>query len=183
MSNRWNRSMPWSGGRLARLIAVVLAAGSASCGHGEVGTIAAGATAPGFVLIDTRGGSVALKDLTAHGPVLINFWATWCEPCKQEVPVLNEIYRKYTPLGVTLVAISVEDRRDAIDAFSRRHKVEFPVLLDTDGEVSRRYGLIGLPMNVVVDRNGIVTTRKFGVVDAEVRSALDAVQGGRRAGR
>ncbi len=147
-----------------------------ACGQGKLGDIAPGAAAPAFRLHGPHGETVSLDDLTRQGPVLLNFWATWCEPCKQEVPALNEVYRKYKPLGVTLVAISVEDPPAAVEAFARRHKVEYPMLLDADGTVARRYGLIGVPMNVVVNRRGIVSIRKFGALDAEVRSALDAVQ-------
>jgi peroxiredoxin len=160
---------------IGRLLPIALLL-AAACSQGKLGDIAPGVTAPAFRLHSPQGDAVALDDLTRQGPVLLNFWATWCEPCKQEVPALNEVYRKYKPLGVTLVAISVEDPPAAVAAFARRHKVEYPMLLDADGTVARRYGLIGVPMNVVVNRRGVVSIRKFGALDAEVRSALDAVQ-------
>jgi peroxiredoxin len=144
---------------------------TAACSSGNLGTIAIGDPAPAFKLSGPGGSKISLKDLN-RDVLLVNFWASWCEPCKAEVPVLNELYRKHKSSGLTIVGISVEEPKEAVDTFVRKHQIEYPVLLDSDGSVSRRYGLIGMPMNVLIDRRGVVATFKFGVVDDQFTAAL-----------
>jgi peroxiredoxin len=164
------------------LIAFVALAGSASrCSRGELGTLSVGNPAPPFRLIDLKGDSVDLKSLTSKGAVLVNFWASWCAPCKEEVPLLNELHRKYRDRGIMVVGVSVEEGPAVVEAFKRRHAIDYPVLLDSDGAVSRRYGLIGMPMTVVVDRAGVVALQKYGIVDEPVIAALEKMQQGSQA--
>jgi peroxiredoxin len=151
-----------------------VAAAAAGCG-GNLGTVAVGDRAPAFTLATLRDDRMSLRDLNRNGITLVNFWASWCDPCKAEVPILNELHRKLKSSGVTIVGVSVEEPKDAVDAFVRKHHIEYPILLDSDGSVSRRYGLIGMPMNVIVDRKGIVARLKFGAVDDEMTAALGAL--------
>jgi peroxiredoxin len=140
-----------------------------------------GKAAPSFRLHDLRGETADLRTFTARGAVLVNFWASWCAPCKEEIPLLNELNRKYRDRGITIVGVSVEEAKTVVEAFKRRHPIDYPVLLDSDGAVSRRYGLIGMPMTVIVDRTGVVSLQKYGIVDEGVLAALDRLQQGPRA--
>ena len=88
--------------------------------------------------------------------VLINFWATWCGPCRQEMPHLNRLYEKYRASGFVLLGVNVDDdKRNAVDVAAKLG-LKFPVLLDTDKKVSRLYELSTMPSTVLIDRDGRV---------------------------
>ena len=88
--------------------------------------------------------------------VLVNFWATWCGPCRQEMPHLNRLYEKYRGSGFVLLGVNVDDDvRNAADIAAKLN-VRFPVLLDTDKKVSRLYDMSTMPSTVVIDREGKV---------------------------
>lgn len=156
---------------------LVFAAAVSGCGDGEVGSIAVGEKAPVFSLANLRGDRVSLSDFR-RGTTLVNFWASWCDPCKKEVPILNELQQSLSASGVTIVGVSVEEPKSAVDAFVRKHQIQYPVLLDSNGKISRRYGLIGLPMNVIVDREGVISMVKAGAVDEPMIAALRAMGAG-----
>ncbi|MDQ6679470.1 MAG: TlpA family protein disulfide reductase [Pseudomonadota bacterium] len=88
--------------------------------------------------------------------VLVNFWATWCSPCRQEMPHLDRLYRKYHSAGFVLLGISVDDDRSKAAEFARKLGVSFPVLLDTDKAVSGLYGVAVMPSTLIIDRAGKV---------------------------
>jgi peroxiredoxin len=155
------------------ILFIVVAAAASACGGGELGSIRVGEEAPVFRLANLRGERVSLRDFR-RGTTLVNFWASWCDPCKKEVPLLNELQQSLAASGVTIVGVSVEEPREAVDAFVRKHQIAYPVLLDSDGSISRRYGLIGLPLNVIVDREGLVSMVKAGIVDEPMIAALRA---------
>jgi thiol-disulfide isomerase/thioredoxin len=111
--------------------------------------------APTFSL-PSRGG--ATIDLTQYKGqvVMINFWASWCVPCRQEMPLLESIYKKYKPLGFTLIGVNVEpDQKDA-EGFLKQTPVSFPVLFDAKSQVSSLYNVQVMPTTVFIDRKGNV---------------------------
>ena len=109
--------------------------------------------APNFTLKSLDGKNVKLSEL-AGNVVLINFWASWCGPCLQEMPLLNAIHKKYEPLGFTVLGVNVEENSGNAKAFLADRGVDFPVLLDTKNKVSKLYDVIAMPTTVVVDRDG-----------------------------
>ncbi|MGQ0383750.1 MAG: TlpA disulfide reductase family protein [Gammaproteobacteria bacterium] len=119
------------------------------------GTTTAGApaTAPEFRLANRAGGEVALSSLRGQ-VVMINFWASWCGPCRQEFPALDQIYRKYKPMGFTLVGINVESEKADAERFLGQWPVTFPILFDPKNRVSAEYGVRAMPTTVLVDRQG-----------------------------
>ena len=111
--------------------------------------------APDFTLKNAEGGNLRLGELKGR-VVLVNFWATWCGPCKIEMPHLNRIYEKYKSAGFVLLGVNIdEDPKQAV-ALATRMGLKFPVLLDTDKSVSRRYALDSMPGTVLIDRDGKV---------------------------
>ena len=111
--------------------------------------------APDFTLRSAEGGNLRLAEMRGR-VVLVNFWATWCGPCKVEMPHLNRIYEKYRSAGFVLLGVNIdEDPRQAV-ALATRMGLKFPVLLDTDKAVSRRYALDSMPGTVIIDRDGKV---------------------------
>jgi thiol-disulfide isomerase/thioredoxin len=88
--------------------------------------------------------------------VLVNFWATWCGPCRKEMPLLEQIHKKYAPLGFTLLGINVEEDTTHMEAFLGDVPVTFPVLLDPANQVSKLYDVAAMPSTVIIDRKGQV---------------------------
>ena len=111
--------------------------------------------APDFKLANRAGGEVTLADLRGQ-VVMINFWASWCGPCRQEFPALDQIYAKYKPMGFTLVGINVESEKADAERFLGTQKVSFPILFDPQNKVSGSYGVKAMPTTVLVDRQGRV---------------------------
>jgi peroxiredoxin len=109
--------------------------------------------APDFTLRTSDGRNVRLEEL--HGKVvLLNFWATWCGPCREEMPRLQALYDKYRGSGLVLLGVNIDDNPNAALAIAQKLKVSFPVLLDTDKSVSKRYDLSTMPSTVLIDRDG-----------------------------
>ncbi len=88
--------------------------------------------------------------------MLVNFWATWCGPCRQEMPHLNRLYEKYTRSGFVLLGVNVDDDTAQAAGVATKLGVKFPVLLDSDKRVSRQYDLNAMPSTVLIDRDGRV---------------------------
>jgi peroxiredoxin len=108
-----------------------------------------------FSLPSRSGQPVSLAALRGQ-VVLVNFWATWCGPCRKEMPLLEQIHRKYAPLGFTMLGINVEEDTTHMEAFLGDVPVTFPVLLDPANHVSKLYDVAAMPSTVIIDRKGQV---------------------------
>lgn len=109
-----------------------------------------------FVLRDLRGRRVRLRDF-ANKVVLLSFWASWCKPCHQELPALQEIWRRHRAHGFELVSVAVDppDTESEVRQMARRYRYEFPVLLDPETDVANRFNpTMALPYSVLIDRTG-----------------------------
>ena len=111
--------------------------------------------APDFTLKGIDGRNLRLQEQRGQ-VVLVNFWATWCGPCRQEMPHLNRLYDKYRASGFTLLAVNIDDDPRTAIATATKMGLRFPVLLDTDKTVSKRYALGSMPATVLIDRDGKV---------------------------
>lgn len=132
-----------------------LAAGLAATSQAAIALPSSGAHAPDFALRSTSGKNVRLSEYRGQ-VVMINFWATWCGPCRQELPLLNQIYGRYRNAGFVVLAVNVEEDANAAVKMAHRLNLGFPVLLDGDKRVSRLYDPTAMPVTVLVDRNGRV---------------------------
>ena len=112
-----------------------------------------GKPAPDFTLKSLSGENLKLSEMTGN-VVLINFWASWCGPCREEMPLLNALHSKYEPLGFTVLGVNVEEDVNGAKGFLNNFPVDFPVLLDNTNKVSKQYQVIAMPTTVVVDRDG-----------------------------
>lgn len=131
--------------------------------------LAPGNPAPDFTLKSLDGGQITLSAYLGR-PVLINFWATWCPPCRIEMPELVRTYEEHKDLGFIILGINLtfQDALPEIVAFVEEFKMTFPVLLDETGEVTtQKYRLLGLPMSVFVDRKGAIRRIQIGVMNAD----------------
>ena len=117
------------------------------------GAAAVKGPAPNFTLKSLDGKNLKLSEMTGN-VVLINFWASWCAPCREEMPLLNALHKKYAPLGFTVLGVNVEEDLDGAMSFLGHVPVDFPILLDNTNKVSKQYKVVAMPTTVVVDRDG-----------------------------
>ena len=116
---------------------------------------ASASIAPTFTLTSRSGDMVQLDKLRGQ-VVMINFWASWCGPCRQEMPLLDQMYKRYSGLGFTLLGVNVEsDSKDA-EKLLQQVPVTFPVLFDKENKVSKLYDVNAMPSTVFIDRKGNV---------------------------
>jgi peroxiredoxin len=127
-------------------MALVLLAGTAFAGD-------AGGPAPSFTLAALSGQQAALSQYKGQ-VVMVNFWATWCGPCQQEMPLLDQMYKKYKPAGFTLIGVNVDKEAPAVKDLMARKPVSFPVLLDPANQVSKAYHVDEMQSSVLIDRKG-----------------------------
>jgi len=126
-----------------------------------------GKAAPGFTLVTTEGKKVSLADYKGR-PVLVNFWATWCAPCKLEMPWFEEFRQKYHGQGFEILGIAEDDApKDEIAKTAKKVNVSYPILL-TDGKVAPAYGGVDqLPTSFYIDRKGIVEVETVGLASKD----------------
>ena len=135
--------------RTVACVVVAVAAGTASS------AIAPQAQAPDFSLHSMSGPNMRLQDQRGR-VVMVNFWATWCAPCRQEMPQLNRLYQKYRSAGFVLLGVNVDDDPSKAAEVATKLGVTFPVLLDPEKNVSKLYDLSTMPSTVIIDRDGKV---------------------------
>ena len=123
----------------------------------------AGAPATDFILLDLKGEGVSLSDLRGRA-VMISFWATWCGPCRIELPHIVEVYEEYRDQGFEVLAVNVREDPNRVRKYVEEAGLSFTVLLDTRGQVSKQYFVRGIPTNVFVDRKGIVRAVHIGAM-------------------
>ena len=113
----------------------------------------AGQPAPDFALKSSSGQNLRLSEYRGD-VVMINFWATWCGPCRQEMPHLEALYQRYNSLGFTLLGVNVEADPKGAEAWLAETPVSFPILLDSQNDVTKLYDVVAMPSTVLVDRTG-----------------------------
>ena len=124
-----------------------------------------GFIAPDFKLKKVTGESIALNTLRGK-IVLVNFWATWCEPCRAEMPSMEEIYRDFNRKDFEILAVSSdEDGLTSVKPFLDEFPFTFPILIDDSLLINDLYGVSSIPTSIVIDRSGMITNRFFGAVD------------------
>lgn len=123
-----------------------------------------GDRAPDFTLTGTDGKVMRLSDLAGKG-VILNFWATWCGPCRQEMPLLQQAYEAHGSEGLVVLGVDVGEQPAQVQAFLKELGLTFPTVLDTDQETSRLYRVYGLPTTFFIDRQGVINYVLIGPAD------------------
>ncbi len=129
--------------------------------------VAVGQTTPGLALPDSAGRVVTLAAYRGR-PVILNFWATWCIPCRQEMPLLQQAYETHQHTGLAVLGISQDEpnRSQVVRAYWARAGLTFPTLLDSDGMAAKRYRVFILPSTIFMDAQGMVTVMHQGPLNA-----------------
>jgi peroxiredoxin len=137
-----------------------------------------GGPAPDFALRDLGGQEIRLSSLRGK-VVLLNFWATWCPPCREEIPSMVKLNRVMAGKPFQMLAVSIDQGgKPAIEAFFKESKSTLPALLDSDGAVGKIYGITGVPETFVIDTKGVIMKKVIGSMDwsdPEVISYLDGL--------
>lgn len=157
----------------------VIAMGPHSSPGGTVSTIDAdkqtNIKAPDFTLRDVNGRTVSLSSLKGK-VILVNFWATWCPPCKAEMPSMNKLYNSLKVRGLEIIAVSSDSSLSSIKDFLAKNRVDFLVLHDEKKTVTLQYKVFSLPTTFLIDRNGLIVEKYYGEydwTDPEVRSRIE----------
>jgi cytochrome c-type biogenesis protein len=152
-----------------------------ACSQSESGRlperVAVGAAAPAYKAVSLSGDSVSLAALRGK-TVLLNVWATWCHPCRDEIPELQAIHERYKTRGLELVGVSIDadGNDDVIRQFMRDFKMTYPVWRDPDERVSTRFLVVGVPATFLIDRNGVLRWRKTGPIEPSDSSLVAAIE-------
>ena len=137
-----------------------------------------GFVAPDFTLPDLGGARVKLSDLRGKKAVFLNFWASWCPSCQEEMPTLERLYQEFKPRDLEILAVSIDQVKVDVGRLMKGHGVTFPALLDPDGTVARTYRVTKIPTHYFIDRHGIVQAREVGPKDwskPETWKAIEAL--------
>lgn len=151
--------------------------GAAESVRADDGRVEIGRLAPAYATVSLEGDSVSLA--AERGKVvLLNVWATWCHPCRDEIPQLRAMYEQYRARGLTLVGVSVDsDGNDAtIREFMRDFDMTFPVWRDPDERVSTKFLVVGVPATFLIDREGVLRWRKTGPIAGNDTSLVHAIE-------
>jgi cytochrome c biogenesis protein CcmG, thiol:disulfide interchange protein DsbE len=136
----------------------------------------ANSLAPDFSLQTFDGTSVHLADFRGK-TVVVNFWASWCVPCKDEQPTLEAASKRYDSSKVTFVGVNMQDTREDALGFLNQYHVTYPVVVDPDGKVYINYGVVGVPETYVIDPNGRIQRKLVGPVDeSQLTASLEGMQ-------
>ena len=131
--------------------------------------------APDFKLSLLNGGETSLSDFSGK-PVMLNFWATWCPPCREEMPYLQQIHEQRSA-DVVVLTVNMAENPGDVEEFIREFGLSFPVLLDSNGDVAQQYGVRAIPTTFFIDKSGILQGVKIGAFRniAEIESELEKI--------
>ena len=108
--------------------------------------------------------------------IFLNFWATWCGPCREEMPSMEVLYNRFKDKGLEILAVNCEESQEDVTAFMKDYRLTFPALLDGDGRVNNSYGIQAIPTTFLIDRNGRIILRLVGSIDWDTEKIHAAIE-------
>ncbi len=134
--------------------------------------------APDFNLKTPEGKRLHLQAMLEEGPVLLDFWATWCKPCLKGMPKIQSIYETYRERGLAVVGVNEDGPRGQakVKPFVRARKITFPIALDSDGRLMKRIRAVTLPTTILIDRDGEIVLRQSGYSPEGEQALIDAIE-------
>lgn len=143
---------------------------------GDVKQLKVGDDAPNFSLVDLNGNTHKLSDYKGQG-VLLNFWGTWCKPCKKEMPAINEQYKQFKGEGVQVLGINVGESNFEVSSYTDKLGVKFPILLDQTRSVMGTYNVKPLPTTVLVNKEGKIVKIIIGeMTEKDIQKYLASIK-------
>jgi peroxiredoxin len=121
-----------------------------------------GQAAPAFVLTDTNGKTIKFPEDMKGKVVAVRFWADWCKSCAREMPEIEKVYLKHKDKGLVVLAVNIGQEKAAVEKFVNDIRISYPGLIDPGAVVTKRYGVSGVPMTVIVDRSGNIRQKILG---------------------
>jgi cytochrome c biogenesis protein CcmG/thiol:disulfide interchange protein DsbE len=163
--------------RPAVAVAAILLAACAPGGESGSTRVDVGLPAPGYRSVTLSGDSVSLADQRGK-VVLLNVWATWCHPCRDEIPELREIHKRYESRGLQLVGVSVDSdgADDLIREFMKEFEMTYPIWRDPAERISTQFLMVGVPATFLIDKQGVLRWRKTGPVQPGDSSLTAAIE-------
>ncbi|MFC7391521.1 thiol-disulfide oxidoreductase ResA [Scopulibacillus cellulosilyticus] len=140
-------------------------------------TVETGDRAPDFALTDFNGHQVKLSDLKGKA-VMLNFWASWCDPCKKEMPYIENVYKTMNKKKVVILAVNIEESHFAIQNFLSKHHITFPIVMDKNRDVTDAYGIGPIPTTFFINKDGMVEEKVVGSMPSEkyIRQKLSKIE-------
>ena len=114
-----------------------------------------GDNAPNFSLLDLNGNTISLGDILKDKEVILSFWASWCPECRQQMPILNGLAKKYRE-RIEIIGVNTGEARKTVASFIKEIGIEYRILLDTQGKLVKIYGVAGVPTNVLINKEGLI---------------------------
>jgi len=178
MSRQW-----WAVGGVIVILASLVSAGWMV--RDRFMPVEVGTRAPGFVATDMSGQQVSLSDL-AGSVVLLNVWATWCAPCREEMPSMQSLHDRFAGDGLRIVAVSIDSESTgrlrpatpggAVSSFVQQLGLTFDIWRDPEGEIQRVYRTTGVPESFLIDRNGAIVKKVIGATDWDSEANRDLIR-------
>lgn len=159
------------------LVVALVLVSCTSRNESEPSRVEIGHPAPAYQAVSLAGDSVSLASQRGK-VVLLNVWATWCHPCREEIPALQAVHERYRARGLELIGVSVDaDGNDGgIRAFARDFRMTYPIWRDPDERISSQFLILGVPATFLLDREGVMRWRKMGPVQPGDTSLVNAIE-------
>jgi peroxiredoxin len=149
--------------------------------HGEsTPSLLAGnrAMAPNFKVRTLEGQKLELSELRTHGPVLVDFWATWCKPCVASLPEIEDLHRRYSGRGLRVIGVSIDGPRNfaKVRPFVSRTGLTYPIVLDEKGDLQESFRVVAVPTSFLIGRDGTITRVQQGYRPGEITALGEAIE-------
>lgn len=169
----WRRSLGVGTVVLVAVVLVAVLAVAFARSGGPPRSPLIGRAAPDFALTTIGGETLSMHELRGE-VVILNFWASWCVPCREEAPLLERTRRAYEGRGLRVVGVLYQDAQADAAAFAEQYGLGYPSVIDPDGRTAIDYGVIGIPASFLIDREGVIRALQIGpYTDAALRSLVD----------
>jgi peroxiredoxin len=161
---------------LVAMLLAVPAPASAQIAKDPLGSLHA--TAPDFTVRRVDGGKLQLATLRREGPVLLDFWATWCKPCLASLPELEALHRRFAARGVSVVGVSIDGPRNfaKVRPFAARLGLTYPIVVDEDGGLQRGFHVLAVPTSILIGRDGVILSVQQGYRPGETELLAAAIE-------
>ena len=131
-----------------------------------------GQKAAPFKLLSVEGKELELESFAKDKVTLLVFGATWCPACRHEVPILKEYYNDLKDDGLKILSIDIQESKKKVNSFVKKNRINYPVVLDSNAEAARLYKVVGIPLNIILDKNGVIRYKENHLPDKEILDKL-----------